>query len=82
MKNDYIANLYPCSDLATVTTLAMFFPIEAIDRSDPQRAVFMFRRDEGLDDLIKQYHMGSLRVNPTAFFQQLRTIKARLYEDG
>jgi len=66
-------------DLALSATIFLFYPLEAIDRENPHRAEFLFRRDPALDELVQSYWRGELKVNPAAYFNALRVIKARLY---
>ncbi|MDO8570000.1 MAG: DUF5659 domain-containing protein [Candidatus Daviesbacteria bacterium] len=75
--NDY----YSTSDLALATALSLFYPVDAIDRQNPYKALFLFKKDAGLEQLIESYHKGELKVNPATYFQQLKIIKARLYEE-
>ncbi|OGH23827.1 MAG: hypothetical protein A2629_00075 [Candidatus Levybacteria bacterium RIFCSPHIGHO2_01_FULL_41_15] len=72
-------NSYKCSDLALATVISLSYPIEAIDRLNPRKAEFIFKRDDGLDTLIENYWRGELRVEPQTYFNQLRIIKSRLY---
>lgn len=75
--NDY----YSTSDLALAATLSLWYSIEAIDKTqNPHKAVFLFKRDPQLEQLIESYWHGDLRVNPQAYFNQLKLVKARLYE--
>jgi hypothetical protein len=74
-ENDF----YRTSDLALATTISLFYPIEAIDKQNPRKAYFVFKREEGFDELIEKYWKGELRIEPKTFFNQLRVIKARLY---
>lgn len=74
--NDY----YSTTDLALTTAISLFFPLEAIDRQNPHKALFLFKRNAELDQLIETYWKGELKVNPATYFQQLKIIKARLYE--
>lgn len=73
-------NNYYTSDLALAAALSLFYPLEAIDRRNPQKAEFLFKRDEQLDKLIETYWRGEMRVSPQAYFYQLKLIKSRLYE--
>jgi len=70
---------YRTSDLALATVISLFYPIEAIDKQDTRRAYFIFKREEGLDELIEKYWRGELRVEPKMFFNQIRVLKVRLY---
>lgn len=75
--NDY----YSTPDLALATVLSLSFPIEAIDKQNPHKALFLFKREQGLDHLIEAYWRRELTVEPQAFFGQLKNIKARLYAE-
>ena len=73
-------NFYRTSDLALATALSLWMPIQDIDKENPRKAQFLFEQNEKLDELIKKYWQGKLKVEPQAYFNQLRIIKARLYE--
>jgi len=76
-SNEY----YESSDLSLVTTLSLYYPLETIDHRNPQKAVFIFKRDKQMDQLINAYWRGELKVNPQAYFNALKNMKARLYEN-
>ena len=81
MKQDVTTNLYLTSDLALATTLNMSFPLEDIDRSNPKRAVFVFRRSVELEKIVDDFFKNEIKVSPQIYFNQLRDIKARLYSE-
>lgn len=72
---------YLTSDLALATTISLTFPIEDIDRSNPRKAVFVFRRSPELEALVDSYFTNQLKVSPQIFFNQLRDVKNRLYAE-
>lgn len=72
---------YLTSDLSLATTISLNFPIEDIDRTNPRKAVFVFRRSPELKTLVDSYFTNQLKVSPQIFFNQLRDIKARLYAE-
>lgn len=80
-KNLRLNDYYSTSDLALTTALSLFYPLDSIDRQNPHKAQFLFKRDEKLDQLIETYWRGELKVNPSTYFNQLKVIKARLYEE-
>ena len=84
MKNENlnVNEYYASSDLALVTAISLWYPIEAIDKTNPRKAQFLFKRDENLDQLIEAYWKNEIKVSPIAYFQQLKIIKARLYGEG
>jgi hypothetical protein len=71
---------YFSSDLNLSTVISLYFPIDSIDKSNPQKAVFIFRRENGLDDLIANYWARRLQIEPQALLTQLKSTKTRLYE--
>lgn len=71
---------YSTSDLALATAISLYYPLEVVDRTNPHKALFLFKRDERLDQYIEAYWRGELKVNPATYFNQLKILKARLYE--
>jgi hypothetical protein len=71
--------IYRTADLALATAISLFYPIERIEKENPRKAQFLFKRNKQLDSLIESYWRGELKVEPQAYFNQLRIIKARLY---
>ena len=80
IKKEKLKNLFVSSDLGCVTAISLFYQIWSIDKSNPQKAEFQFRRESGLDELVQSYWSNTLQVSPLAYFQQLKIIKSRLYE--
>lgn len=79
MKNLKINDYFQSFDLALATTLSLWFPIETIDKTNPQKAVFLFKREAGLEEMAEAFWKKELKVEPQAFFSQLKFIKSRLY---
>lgn len=74
-----ISNFYATSDLPLVATLSLYFPVEKIDTTNPRRTSFLFLQTSELNDLITKYWRKELRIEPLAFFNQLKTVKTMLY---
>lgn len=75
---------YKTSDLSLASALiSLGYPIEAIERNNPsERATFLIKRDDELDNLIQLYFTGQLRVEPLSYFNNLKNLKTRLYNIG
>lgn len=73
-------DLFSTSDLSLATAISLSFPVWAVDKSDPRRAEFLFKRERDLDLLIEAFWSNTLKVSPLLYFQQLRILKTRLYE--
>ena len=73
-------NTFTTSDLSLATTLSMYFPIKFIDKADTNRVEFGFDNTSELNKLIEAFWKNELTVEPKHFFNQLRTVKARIYD--
>lgn len=72
-------DFYRTADLALAAAISFFYPVEAIDRQNPKKAQFIFKQDKELYELVENYWKGQIKVEPQAYFNALRIIKARLY---
>ena len=73
-------SLYHTADLACVAALSLFFPIEAIDRSGGRRVLFLFKHSPELNLFLEQFWKGEISVEPRAYFDSIKAVKTRLYE--
>lgn len=73
--NDY----YTTSDLALASLISLYHPLEAINRSNSNKAEFLFLRNTQLDQLVELYWRKELKVEPQTYFNQIKAIKSRLY---
>jgi len=71
--------LYATSDFPLVASLSLFVPIIRLDASNAGRVEFYFEQTEQLTALMNDYWNGTLRVEPKQFFNQIKTIKSRIY---
>ena len=73
--------VFRTTDLSLTAALCVSgFIVEEMDRVSPQRSVFIFENNEELLEAVNQYWRRELRVEPQDYFNQLKTIKARIYE--
>lgn len=75
-----INDFYSTTDLVLATVIAMNFPIELVDKKNPHKAVFIFKREEELDRLIEEFWKKQTRVEPLSFFNCMKMLKSRIYE--
>lgn len=71
---------YTTTDLSLATTLSLYFPLEDIDKTIPRKSIFIFKNSKKLEELVEKYYRNEIKVSPLTYFNQLRVIKARLYE--
>lgn len=70
---------FSTSDLALITTLSLYSPIESTEFLENKRIIFVFQKSEKLTDLVDMYWRGELRIEPQQFFNQLKVIKTRIH---
>lgn len=76
--NEYIET----SCLTTASCLVYFGArIEAVDKTNPSKAIFIIRKEKGLDQIIEGFHNGSLSVEPSRFFETIKKLKNRIYQN-
>lgn len=74
-----INQYFRTTDLALATVLSLFFPLDSVDKTNTHKAEFLFKSDDQLHRLIETYWKRELKIEPQAFFAQLKFIKSRLY---
>jgi hypothetical protein len=73
-------DIYSTSDLPLAAALCCCgYQIEAINKQNPSKAIFLIKRGRQLDDLVNSYFAHQLQVDPLMFFNFLKEIKNRIY---
>jgi len=78
-EKDYFKNQDIC--LVAALCSASGYAVEAVDKQNPKKAVFLIKRDDKLDEIVRQYWANQLLVEPKSFFNCLKELKTRIYCD-
>ncbi|OGZ78355.1 MAG: hypothetical protein A2256_04175 [Candidatus Staskawiczbacteria bacterium RIFOXYA2_FULL_32_7] len=71
---------FKSSDICLCSALCCLgYQIEAFDKQNPSKVIFLIKRDEHLDEIIKLYFAHQLKIEVLAFFNSLKEIKGRIY---
>lgn len=73
-------NYYSTADLALAAAISISSPLESIDKTDSHRVLFVFMLSKQIEEFIDKYWRRELRVEPRCYFDQLRALKARIYD--
>jgi len=74
-------DIFRTADLAITAALSVSgFIVDEVERVSPTRSVFIFSNSAKLQESVRQYWRGELRVEPQSYFNQLKVLKARIYE--
>ena len=72
-------NLYLISDLALASAIYLYYPIKTINKSNPQKAYFIFKKNKNINAIIERYWCGDLKVEPQLYFNSIKALKNRIY---
>ena len=74
-------DLFITSDLClSAVLLCLGFRIEEIEKNQPKSS-FLFKRMKGIDEAIRGFWAGELKLEPKSFFNCIKEIKSRLYQE-
>ena len=55
------------------------FELLAVEKSNPRKALFVFRRQVGIEEITDKYFADRLEVKARSFFDNLKALKNKLY---
>lgn len=71
---------FETTDFCLASTLACIgFLLEKVDRTNPERAIFIFSKNNKLEKAIEKFWRKEMRVDPLAFNAAQRELKNRIY---
>lgn len=69
-------------DLGVSTALLCAgFELLSLNRNNPRKVLFIFRREEKIDETANTYFADQLKLNARSYFDQLKALKNRLYSE-
>lgn len=70
-------------DLGLATTLVTLkYELLKLDKTDPKKVRFVFKEVKGIEQTMLGYWNGEVLVSALAFFNNLKTLKNRIYSDN
>jgi hypothetical protein len=74
-------NLFETSDYHLCVTLCVLgYILVSIDRTNPNRNIFQFKNEQGLQNDVEAFFKGNLRLDPRLVLLQAKLVKNRLRE--
>ena len=69
-------------DLGIATALLCAdFELLSVDKTNPRKALFIFKREDGIEEVVNQYFSNRLNVKGRLFFDNLKALKNKLYSE-
>lgn len=72
---------YQTTDLSLAAFLSLHTPLEYIDKNQNSRATFFFSNSKETLELVEAYWNRKAQVEPQNFFQQIKYLKTRIYNE-
>jgi hypothetical protein len=73
--------VFRTADLAITAALSVSgFVVDEVEKVSPTRSVFIFIDSAELQEAVNKFWRGEMLIEPMAFFNQLKLLKARIYE--
>ncbi len=57
------------------------FVLLSLKKENPRKALFIFKREDGIDDAANQYFADQLKVKARSFFDSTKALKNKLYSE-
>lgn len=77
-----IENTHITSDIGhAAALLCVGYELKGLDKENPNKIKFILFRKEGLDEAINSYWNDALIVSARSFFENLRMLKTRLFQE-
>ena len=69
------------TDLSLATFLYCYFPISHLSKEGGDKVTIAFENSRELVEMMELYWSRQARVDPQQFFQNLKLLKSRIYEE-
>lgn len=64
---------------ATAALICSGYELMAVDKENPSKALFVFRKEDGIEETVDDYWADRLEVKARRYFDSLKAVKNKLY---
>ena len=57
------------------------FELIAVEKSNPRKALFVFKKESGIEETANSYFSDRLKVKARSFFDSIKALKNKLYSE-
>ena len=81
-QQDNQANHFSTFDLGcSAALISAGFELDSLDKENPRKVRFIFRRKVGIDEAVNDYFSEKLKVSARAMFDNIKMLKNRIYSN-
>ncbi len=73
-----INEYFSTPDLSLATAISLSYPLDCIEKLSDKKFSFVFKKEEGLDNLIESFWKRELRVEPNQYSEHRKMLIARM----
>lgn len=66
---------------AAASLITAGFQLVSLDKANPRKVQFIFRREIGIEKVVDDYWADRLKVKARAFFDNIKACKNRIYSE-
>jgi hypothetical protein len=66
---------------ASAALVSVGFELVSLDKSNPKKVRFVFRREPGTENVVDEYWADRLEVKARTFFDNVKMLKNRIYSE-
>ena len=76
------SSVFTTYDLGCSTALLCAdFELITVEKSNPRKALFVFKKESGIEETANKYFSDRLNVKARSFFDHLKALKNKLYSE-
>ena len=76
------ADVFTTYDLGCASfLLCVGFKLESLDRNNPRKALFVFKREPHIEEYANKYFTDEVEVKARAMFDSIKALKNKLYSE-
>ncbi len=79
--DDSAQHLYTFDLGAAASLVTADFELVSLDKANPRKVQFIFRREIGIEKIVDDYWADRLEVRARAFFDNVKMLKNRIYSE-
>ena len=79
--NDKTNYFYTFDLGCSAALISVDFELVSLDKANPRKAQFIFRREVGIEKVVDDYWADRLEVKARAFFDNVKMLKNRIYSE-
>jgi hypothetical protein len=79
--DNYLNYLHTFDLGAAASLVSADFELVSLDKTNPKKVQFIFRREVGIEQVLDDYWADRLEIKARTFFENIKMLKNRIYSE-